>query len=161
MKNLGRIPYPGREAVQRELSFKVRVFRGACHLGALTAIFLWGTYRAAAQTQEVPEAVFLNFSTPAPYVPAYHGRDPFKPLDNVDRSLQLSILELDYRGVMLFNEVPVALFTWRGNPSVRYTLKFRSLRGGSDKSVDGVVGEITPSQVVLTQGGRKIVYPRK
>ena len=116
---------------------------------------------APAQQQDVPEPAFINFSIQPPYVPTYHGRDPFKPLDNVDRSAQLSIAELDYHGVILMKDAPMALFAWRGNPSVRYVLKFRRLFGGGDKIVDGVVGDITDSQVTLVQGDQKIVYSRK
>jgi len=126
-------------------------------------IFFMGflAFSAQAQTTDVPEPVFSNFSIQPPYVPAYHGRDPFKPLDNIDRSPQLSIAELDYHGVITLGGTPLALFTWRGNPSVRYTLKFRKLFGGGEKTVDGVVGDITDSQVILVQGDQKIVYPRK
>jgi hypothetical protein len=113
-----------------------------------------------AQQQDVPEPVFMNFSIQPLYVPSYDGRDPFKPLDNVNRSPQISIAELDYRGVILFGETSMALFTWRGNSAVRYILKFKKLFAG-EKIIDGVVGEITDSGIVLTQGDQKIVYPRK
>ena len=115
---------------------------------------------AWAQQQDVPEPVFMNFSIQPLYVPSYHGRDPFKPLDNVDRSPQVSIAELDYHGLIFLGETPMALFTWRGNSAVRYILKSRKLYSG-ETIIDGVIGEITSSGVVLVQGDQKIVYPRK
>lgn len=124
-------------------------------------LFLFPSLEARAQQQDVPEPVFMNFSIQPPYIPSYHGRDPFLPLDNIDRSPQISIVELDYHGVILLGETPMALFSWRGNPSIRYTLKFKKLYGGGDKVVDSVVGNITGSEVVLMQGDQKIVYPRK
>jgi len=114
-----------------------------------------------AQQQDVPEPVFMNFSIQPLYVPSYHGRDPFRPLDNIQRSPEISISELDYHGVLYIGNSPMALFTWRGNTAVQYTLKYRKLYGGEDKPVDGVVGDITDSDVVLVQGEQKIVYPRK
>ncbi len=114
-----------------------------------------------AQQQDVPEPVFMNFSIQPLYIPSYHGRDPFKPLDNVERSPQVSIADLDYHGVMFLNGKPMALFTWRGNSAVRYVLKFRKLFSGGDMTIDGVVGDISESEVVLVQGDQKIVYSRK
>jgi hypothetical protein len=114
-----------------------------------------------AQQQDVPEPVFMNFSIQPLYVPSYHGRDPFAPLDNVDRLPQISIAELDYHGVILLGETPMALFTWRGNSTIRYVLKFRKLYSGGEKEIDGVIGDITESKVVLVQGDQKIVYLRK
>jgi hypothetical protein len=113
-----------------------------------------------AQQQDVPEPVFMNFSIQPLYIPSYHGRDPFKPLDNMDRSPQVTIAELEFHGIILMGETPMALFTWRGNSNVSYVLKFRKLYGG-ENIVDGVVGEITTAAVVLVQGDQKIVYPRK
>jgi hypothetical protein len=114
-----------------------------------------------AQQQDVPEPVFINFSIQPVYIPTYHGRDPFKPLDNVDRLPQVSIAELDYVGVLNVGGTSMALFTWKGNSAVRYTLKFRKLFAGGEKTIDGVVGDISDSEVVLTQGDQKVVYPRK
>lgn len=114
-----------------------------------------------AQQQDVPEPLFMNFTIQPPYIPVYHGRDPFKPLDNVDRSVQVSIAELDYHGVIFMGGAPSVLFTWRGNPIVRYTLKYKKLYSNGEKTVDGIVGDITDSEVILIQGDQKIVYPRK
>src|SRR3990172_11094112 len=100
---------------------------------------VWG------KQQDVPEPVFMNFSIQPLYVPTYHGRDPFKPLDNVDRSPQISIVELNYLGVILVGGKPSGLFTWRGNPSVVYTLKSRKLFASGNKTVDGVIGDILDS----------------
>jgi len=116
---------------------------------------------AWAQQQDVPEPVFVNFSIQPPYVPTYHGRDPFRALGNFDRALQVSISELDYHGVIYIGSTPMALFTWRGNSTVQYTLKFRKLYSGVEKEIDGVVGDISDSDVVLIQGDQKIVYSRK
>lgn len=119
-----------------------------------------GMSKGLAQQQDVPEPVFLNFSIQPLYVPAYHGRDPFRPIDNVRRSPQVPIAELDYHGLMFLGEKPVALFTWRGNSTVRYILKNRKLFN-EEQEVDGVVGEIINSEVILIQGDKKIVYPRR
>ena len=116
---------------------------------------------AWAQQQDVPEPVFTTFPIQPPYTPIYHGRDPFKPLDNIDRSPELSIAELDYRGVIQVGDSVLALFTWRGNPQVRYSLKYRKLYDGNDKALDGVVGDVTQDEVVLIQGDQKIVFSRK
>ena len=72
-----------------------------------------------AQQQDVPEPLFINFSIQAPYIPTFHGRDPFKPLDNITRSPQLTLSELDYHGVIRLGDSWMALFTWRGNPVIR------------------------------------------
>jgi len=116
---------------------------------------------AAAQQQDVPEPVFMNFSIQPLYIPTYHGRDPLKALDNVDRSPEISVSELDYHGVIYIGQVPMALFSWRGNNAVEYTLKYRKLYGSGEKAVDGVVGDISNSEVVLIQGEQKVAYPRK
>ena len=126
----------------------------------ISLFFLFQRF-AVAQQQDVPEPVFVNFSIQPLYIPTYHGRDPFKPLDNVERSPQISISELDYHGVIYIGKVPMALFTWRGNAAVQYTLKYRKLYSGGEKAVDGVVGDISNSEVVLIQGEQKIAYPRK
>lgn len=114
-----------------------------------------------AQQQDVPEPVFQTFSVEAPYTLTFHGRDPFKALDNVDRSPELSISELNYQGVIQVGDSVLALFTWRGNPMVRYTLKSGKLYGDNDKVLDGVVGDITKDQVVLIQGDQKLAFSRK
>jgi len=113
-----------------------------------------------AQQQDVPEPLFINFSIQAPYIPTFHGRDPFKPLDNMTRSPQLTLSELDYHGVIRLGDSWMALFTWRGNPVIRYTLKGRVLFDGNGKQIDGVVGDISDSKVVVIQGDQRIVYPR-
>jgi hypothetical protein len=56
---------------------------------------------------------------------------------------------------------PIAMFTWRTNPSIQYTLRSRKLYGGGEKEVDGVIGDISDDSVVLIQGEQKIVYSRK
>src|SRR5580658_8379569 len=127
----------------------------------LTGFLLLGFPVIYAQQQDVPEPVFVNFSIQPPYVPAYHGRDPFKPLDNVNRSPQISIAELEYHGVIFMEGNPMALFTWRGNQTIRYTLKFRKLFSDADVVIDGVVGDISDSEITLIQGDQKVVYPRK
>lgn len=113
-----------------------------------------------AQQQDVPEPVFMNFSIQPLYVPTYHGRDPLMPLDNLDRTPNISISELDYHGVINIGGIPMALFTWQGNPMIQYMLKYRKLYSSS-KEVDGVIGDISNSEVVLIQGEQKIAYPRK
>ena len=123
-----------------------------CVFGTFT--FVW------SQQQDVPEPVFMNFTIQPLYVPNYHGRDPFRSLDNINRSPQISISELDYHGVLVMGNASMAMFSWRGNPAVRYTLKFRKLYGG-DKVVDGVLGDITDTNVILVQADQKIVYPRR
>jgi len=113
-----------------------------------------------AQQQDVPEPVFNNFSIQPPYVPSYHGRDPFKPLSNTERVPQVSIAELDYHGVILMGGQPSALLTWRGNPTVRYILKYRKLYSDGDTAVDGVVGDITETKVTLIQGDKSVTFNR-
>jgi hypothetical protein len=44
---------------------------------------------------------------------------------------------------------------------IQYMLKYRKLYSGGEKEVDGVVGDISNSEVVLIQGEQKIAYPRK
>lgn len=88
------------------------------------------------------------------------GEILFKALDNVDRQPQVSIFELDFHGVISMGGTAVALFTWKGNPGVRYILKFRKLYSGGERTIDGVVGDISESEVVLMQGEQKVVYPR-
>lgn len=115
---------------------------------------------ALAQQQDVPEPVFMNFSIQPLYIPTYHGRDPLVPLDNLERTPNISISELDYHGVINIGGIPMALFTWQGNPMIQYMLKYRKLYSSS-KEVDGVIGDISNSEVVLIQGEQKIAYPRK
>lgn len=135
------------------------VFKNQFILAFVGLLTVFSTVRA--QQQDVPEPVFMNFSIQPLYIPTYHGRDPFKPLDNLDRSPQVSIADLDYHGVIELSGTPMALFTWRGNSAVRYVLKFRKLFGDSEKTIDGVVGDISESAVILVQGDQKIVYSRK
>jgi hypothetical protein len=113
-----------------------------------------------AQQQDVPEPVFINFSIHPVYVPTYHGRDPFKKLDNIERQPQVSISELDYKGIINVGGTSIALFCWKGNTNIRYTLKSRKLYGGADKVIDGVVGDVSQTEVVLIQGDQKVVYSR-
>ncbi len=124
------------------------------------AVFLILPFRMNAQQEDVPEPVFLNFSIQPPYVPTYHGRDPFKPLNWVTSRPQISIAELKYFGIMDAGSGPMALFGWRTDSSQEYTLKSRKLYNDAGLPVDGVVGDITASQVILTQGDQKITYPR-
>jgi hypothetical protein len=127
-------------------------------LNGVAILFVFG--KCLAQQQDVPEPVFMNFSIQPLYVPSYHGRDPFKALDNLDRLPQISIAELEYHGIIMMGESPLALFTWRGNSNIKYVLKFRKLFSG-EKVIDGVIGDITVSGVILVQGDQKIVYPRR
>jgi hypothetical protein len=94
------------------------------------------------------------------YNPTYHGRDPFKPLEWVENKPQITITELEYHGIVELEGNIMALFGWRSNQTVRYTLKGRKLYSDEDVEVDGVVGDITKTEVVLTQGGQTIVYPK-
>lgn len=126
----------------------------------LAALVMVGKEPVGAQQADVPEPAFMSFVATVPYVPVYKGRDPFKPLGTVDRTNLLSIGELEYHGVIKMGDIPLALFSWRGNRAVRYVLKSRKLYMGDDRRVDGVVGDITDNEVVLVQGDRKIVYPR-
>lgn len=130
------------------------------HLYTIACILLTSGW-ICAQQQDVPEPVFVNFSIQPPYIPNYHGRDPFKPLDWIANQTRLSISELEYHGIVVFGGTSMALFGWRTNQMLRYTLKNRKLYSDSDIPVDGVVGDITETQVVLIQGNQKIVYPRK
>lgn len=129
-------------------------------VGFLITMFGFFLKSVSAQQQDVPEPLFISFSIQAPYVPTFRGRDPFKPLNNITRSSQVTLSELDYHGVIHLGDSSMALFTWRGNPGVRYTLKNRTLFDGNGKLIDGVVGDISDTKVVVSQGDQKIVYPR-
>ncbi|MGH7739930.1 MAG: hypothetical protein ACREL1_07265 [bacterium] len=133
------------------------------NLKRLLIILSFGSFPAmvGAQQQDVPEPVFQTFSVEAPYALTFHGRDPFKALDNIDRSPELSISELNYGGVIQMGDSVLALFTWRENPMIHYTLKSGKLYGANDKVLDGVVGNITKDQVVLIQGDQKLAFSRK
>jgi hypothetical protein len=129
-------------------------------LWLIIGLFFFIQKTVLAQQQDVPEPVFMNFSIQPLYIPTYHGRDPLMPLDNLDRTPNISISELDYHGVINIGGIPMALFTWQGNPMIQYMLKYRKLYS-SGKEVDGVIGDISNSEVVLIQGEQKIAYPRK
>jgi hypothetical protein len=132
-------------------------------LGAWS-LFVWAVLASPSpvetQQADVPEPAFLGFDVNAPYVPVYQGRDPFEPLDTFGSTNRVSIGEMEFVGVIQMGDVTLALFNWRGNPSVRYTLRYRKLYGADDRRIDGVVGEITEKEVTLIQGDRKIAYPR-
>lgn len=130
-------------------------------LSIVVTFLLLTTFNTNAQQQDVPEPGFLNFSIQPPYIPTYHGRDPFKPLDWIKNETQISITELEFHGIVNFGGIPMALFGWRGDQSKRFTLKERKLYNDADDPVDGVVGDITDSQVIMIQGDQKIVYPRQ
>ena len=117
--------------------------------------------RAFCQQQDVPEPIFVNFTITPPYVPAYKGRDPFRPLDNMERSKQILISDLEFHGIIVMGGETYGLFAWKGNPSIRYTLKTRRLFSDSNDMVDGVVGDITETEVTLIQGDQKVVYSLK
>jgi hypothetical protein len=126
----------------------------------LSLLVVFFAQNVLAQQQDVPEPLFNNFSIQAPYVPAYRGRDPFKSLNNITRSSQVTLSELDYHGVIHLGDSWMALFTWRGNPGVRYTLKNRTLFDANGKAIDGVVGDVLDTKVVVSQGDQRIVYQR-
>lgn len=126
----------------------------------LAVLLLMMMTSLGAQQADVPEPSFLSFDISAPYVPVFKGRDPFKPLGTFERTQQIAISELEFHGVLQMGDVPLALFSWRGNSAVRYTLRYRKLYAADDRRIDGVVGDITDSEVVLVQGDRKIAFPR-
>lgn len=126
-----------------------------------TVAFLWTAPPMDAQQQDVPEPVFLNFSIQPPYIPTYHGRDPFKPLNWIVNRPRISLVELEYHGVVTVDGATLALFGWRVDQTKEYTLKNRKLYSDEGIPVDGVVGEITDTQVILIQDDQKIVYPRQ
>jgi hypothetical protein len=117
--------------------------------------------RVLCQQQDVPEPIFVNFVITAPYVPTYKGRDPFRPLDNMERSKQVSVADLEFHGTIEMGGETYGLFAWKGNPAIRYTLKTRRLFSDSNEMVDGVVGDITETEVILIQGDQKVVYSLK
>jgi len=131
-------------------------------LASFTALFLLAGLPSIsnAQQADVPEPAFLGFDVYAPYIPVYKGRDPFKQMGTVDKSRYVSISEMEFVGVIRMGDVTLALFSWRGNSSVRFTLRNRKLFAADDQRVDGVVGDITENEVVLVQGDRRIEYPR-
>ena len=129
-------------------------------VSCLLAILLFSISGAGADQQGLPEPSFVNNSVQPPYAPSYHGRDPFKPLEWVVDQPQITIAELEYHGVVELDGKSMALFGWRSNQTVRYTLKDRKLYSDGDVEVDGVVGDITESQIYLIQGGQTIIYSR-
>jgi hypothetical protein len=129
-------------------------------LCAIAILLLIIPLKLGADQQTVPETDFVNISIQPPYNPTYHGRDPFLPLDWVHNQPQITISELEYHGVVEFEGSSMALFGWRSNQTVRYTLKNRKLYSDDDIEIDGVLGDINKTQVILRQGGQTIVYPR-
>ena len=114
-----------------------------------------------SQQVDIPEPTFMQIPAPALYQPQFKGADPFRPWEMMERNRAISILELDYHGILSMGGMPMAFFTWRGNPGARYTLKSRKLLDGNGKVVEGVVGDITAKEVVLVQGNQRIPYPRE
>ncbi len=123
-----------------------------------------------AQQQDVPEPVFMNFSIQSPYIPSYHGRDPFYPLQSIsyDISKKVSIADLDYRGILSLGDKDIALFSWKQDSTYRFLLKSRKLycssnstKSSKEQVVDGIVGDIKSSEVILLQGDQKIVFSRR
>jgi hypothetical protein len=106
------------------------------------------------------QAGSLSNQVPSPFVPTYNGRDPFKALSVFDLSSELTISDLNFNGIIKMGQQTIAMFSLKNDPMVRYLLKGNSLYDGNDQVVQGVAGSIYASTVVLTQGTRKISYPR-
>ncbi len=139
-------------------------------LFAIFGIGITAQYSALCQQQDVPEPVFMNFSIQSPYIPTYHGRDPFYPLQpySYDISKKVSIADLDYRGILSLGDKDMALFSWKHDGNYRFLLKSRKLycssnstKSSNEQVVDGIVGDITGTEVVLIQGEQKIVFSRR
>jgi hypothetical protein len=114
-----------------------------------------------AQQVDVPEPTFMQIPGVQSYQMRFKGRDPFFSSSVGFKASQVSISELEYRGVLKMGKTVIAIFNWRGNGSARYVLKQRKLYGRLNETVDGVVGDISDTEVVLTQGGLKIPFPRE
>ncbi len=127
--------------------------------GLLSILMVLSAAAFRAQQVDVPEPTFMQAPEYSGYQPQYKGRDPFIPIQ-VPTLNQVSIMELDYHGTLSIGGVPMALFNWRDKPDTRFVLKFRKLYDANGVWVDGVVGDITDKEVVLTQGNQKIPYPR-
>lgn len=121
-----------------------------------------GGRSAGAQSgAQAPEETFPEFVVEAPYVPLYRGRDPFRPLGEVESAgMPIRIGELRYLGTLVFEGVDMALFSLQRDPGMRFVLKYRKLYDGNDEPVGGVAGEIREDEVILTQGGRTLRIPR-
>jgi hypothetical protein len=116
---------------------------------------------ASSQQMDVPEPTFMQMPGVQVYQIRFNGRDPFFAGTSSIKSAQVSISELEFHGVLKMGTTVMAIFNWRGIKSVRYVLKQRKLYNGVGEAVDGVVGDITDSEVVLNQGSLKIPFPRE
>jgi hypothetical protein len=125
---------------------------------ALTLGFLCPVW---SQQVDVPEPAFMQAPGVQAYQIRFKGRDPFL-VNTVSLKLsQVSISELEFHGIIKMGSTTLAIFNLRGNGSARYVLKQRKLFSEIGDSVDGVVGDITDSEVVLSQGNLKIPFPRE
>lgn len=118
-------------------------------------------FPAVAQQVDVPEPAFMQMPGAQAYQIRFKGRDPFLSGSASFKSTQVSIAELEFHGVLKMGSSSVAIFNWRGNSTARYLLKQRKLVSGSGDAVDGVVGDITDTEVILSQGSLKIPFPRE
>lgn len=126
----------------------------------LPAALLGCVLFVSAQQMDVPEPTFMQMPGVQAYQPRFKGRDPFYILTAALKTAKVSILELEYHGVLQLGGNSIAIFNWRGDTSVRYVLKQRKLYNAAGDPVDGVVGDITDMEVVLNQGNMKIPFPR-
>lgn len=92
---------------------------------------------------------------------------PLQPY-SYDISKKVSIADLDYRGILSLGDKDMALFSWKHDGNYRFLLKSRKLycssnstKSSNEQVVDGIVGDITGTEVVLIQGEQKIVFSRR
>jgi len=118
-------------------------------------------FPAMSQQVDVPEPTFMQIPGVQAYQIRFKGRDPFLSSTSSFKATQVSIAELEFHGVLKMGSTSVAIFNWRGNTTARYLLKQRKLYSGLGDAVDGVVGDITDTEVILSQGSLKIPFPRE
>jgi hypothetical protein len=114
-----------------------------------------------SQQVDIPEPTFMQFPGVQAYQIRFTGRDPFLASTASLKSSQIVISELEFHGVLKMGSTTMAIFNWRGNGSARFVLKQRKLYSEVGDAVDGVVGDITDTEVVLSQGSLKIPFPRE
>lgn len=122
---------------------------------------LVGAGTLSAQQVDVPEPTFMQMPGVQVYQVRFKGRDPFLASSAILKASQVTIAELQFCGTLKTGNSVVAIFNWRGNPGSRFYLKQRKLYSGTNDVVDGVVGDVKDTEVVLSQGNLKIPFPRE
>ncbi len=130
-------------------------------IGLAACLAVFSASPMFSQQVDVPEPTFMQPPGVQAYQIRFKGRDPFMVRGAAFQDTKVTIAELEFRGVIKMGSTTLAIFNWRGNSAKRYVLKQRKLYGDSKEAVDGVSGDITDTEVVLTQGSMKIPFPRE